>query len=103
MGGWVKLVVGMKEGTYCMEHWVLHVSHESWNTTSRTNDVLQADSHNTIKNTNFKREKENLCVFIKSQKYIILTNSHNFMKFGATWMCHEDFIFEVKIVFQNMC
>ena len=22
MGGWVSLVVGTKEGTYCMEHWV---------------------------------------------------------------------------------
>ena len=40
-GGWVNLVVGIKEGTYCcMEHWVLHVNSESWNTTSKTNDVL---------------------------------------------------------------
>ena len=22
LGGWVSLVVGIKEGTYCMEHWV---------------------------------------------------------------------------------
>jgi len=24
VGGWVSLVMGIKEGTYCMEHWVLH-------------------------------------------------------------------------------
>ena len=31
--GWVSLVVGIKEGTHCMEHWVLYVNNESWNTT----------------------------------------------------------------------
>ena len=40
MGGWVSLVMFIKEGTYCMEHWVLYANNESWNTTSKTNDVL---------------------------------------------------------------
>lgn len=31
-GGWVSLGVGIKEGTYCMEHWVLYINNESWNT-----------------------------------------------------------------------
>lgn len=34
------LVMGIKEGTDCMEHWVLHVNNESWNTASKINDVL---------------------------------------------------------------
>ena len=38
-GEWVGLVVGIKEGTYCMEHWVLYINNESWNTASKTNDV----------------------------------------------------------------
>ena len=37
--GWVSLVVGIKEGMYCMEHQVLYASNESWSTTSKTNDV----------------------------------------------------------------
>jgi len=36
-------VMGIKEGMYCMEHWVLYVNNESWNTTSKTNDVLYGD------------------------------------------------------------
>ena len=32
-GGWVNLVMGIKEGMYCMEHWVLYTNNESWNTT----------------------------------------------------------------------
>lgn len=32
VGGWVKLVVGIKEGTYFMEHWVWCISNEFWNT-----------------------------------------------------------------------
>ena len=43
VGGWVSLVVGIKEGTYCMEHWVLYANNESWNTTSKINDVLYGD------------------------------------------------------------
>lgn len=38
--GWVSLVVGVKEGPCCVEHWVLHLKNESWNTTSKTKDVL---------------------------------------------------------------
>ena len=32
MGRWVSLVVGIKEGMYCMELWVLYINNESWNT-----------------------------------------------------------------------
>ena len=31
-------MVGIKEGTYYMEHWVLYINNESWNTASKTND-----------------------------------------------------------------
>ena len=34
---------------YWMEHWVLYANNESWNTTSKINDVLYGDEHNTIK------------------------------------------------------
>ena len=30
--GWVSLVVGIKEVTYCMEHWVWCINNESWST-----------------------------------------------------------------------
>ena len=30
--GWVSLVVGIKEDTYCMEHWVWCINKEFWNT-----------------------------------------------------------------------
>ena len=43
VGGWVSLVVGIMQGTYCMEHWVLYANNESWNTASKTNDVLYDD------------------------------------------------------------
>ena len=43
-GEWMRwLVMGIKEGMYCMEHWVLCANNESWNTTSKTNDVLYGD------------------------------------------------------------
>ena len=42
-GGWDMLVMGSEEGMHCMEHWVLYASNESWNTTSKTNDVLYGD------------------------------------------------------------
>ena len=32
VGGWVSLVVGIKEGMYCMEHWVWCINNEFWNT-----------------------------------------------------------------------
>ena len=38
-----RLVMGSKEGTYRMEHWVLNANNESWNTTTKTNDVLYGD------------------------------------------------------------
>ena len=32
LGGWVSLVVGIKECMDCMERWVWCISNESWNT-----------------------------------------------------------------------
>ena len=40
VGEWVILVMGIKEGMCCNEHWVLHANNESWNTTSKSNEVL---------------------------------------------------------------
>ena len=37
------LVMGSKEGTYCMVHWVLYATNESSNFTSETGDVLYGD------------------------------------------------------------
>ena len=31
VGGWVSLAVGIKEGTYCMDHWVWRINNEFWN------------------------------------------------------------------------
>ena len=39
-GGTGNQVIGIKEGTCCDEHWVLCVTDELLNTTSKTNDVL---------------------------------------------------------------
>ena len=41
--GWGYLVIGIKEDMYCMEHWALYAYNESWNTTSKTNEVLYSD------------------------------------------------------------
>lgn len=38
--GWVKWVVGMKEGACCDEHWVMYVSVESLSSTPETNIAL---------------------------------------------------------------
>ena len=43
VGDWARTVRGIKEGIYCMEHWVLYANNESWNTTSKGNDVLYGD------------------------------------------------------------
>ena len=43
VGEWDRLVMGNKEGTYCMVHWVLHATNESSNFTSETRDVLYGD------------------------------------------------------------
>ena len=40
---WDRLVMGIKEGTYCMLHWVLYATNESSNFTSETRDVLDGD------------------------------------------------------------
>ena len=39
-GGWDRLVIGIKEGTYGMVQWVLYASNESWNFTSKTGCTL---------------------------------------------------------------
>ena len=38
-----RLVMGSKEGTYCMVHWVLYATNESLNFTSENRDVLYVD------------------------------------------------------------
>ena len=40
MGGWGNWVIGIKEGTWWDEHWVLNTTDQSLKTTSETNDVL---------------------------------------------------------------
>ena len=35
-------VMGIKEGTYCNEHWLLYTNNESWEITSKTK-VLYSD------------------------------------------------------------
>ena len=42
-GDWDRPVMGIKEGTYCMVHWVLHANNESWNIASKAGDVLYGD------------------------------------------------------------
>ena len=36
-------VMGSKEGTYCMLHWVLYTTNEASNFTSESGDVLYGD------------------------------------------------------------
>ena len=43
VGDWDRPVMGIKEGTYYMVHWVLYANSESWNITSKTGDVLYVD------------------------------------------------------------
>ena len=43
VGEWDRPVMGGKEGTYCMVHWVLYASNEPWKFTSKTRDVLYSD------------------------------------------------------------
>ena len=40
---WDRPLMGIKEGTYCMEPWVLAANKESWNTPSKANDVVYGD------------------------------------------------------------
>ena len=40
VGEWDRLVMGSKEGTYCMVHWVLYATNEASNFTSESGDVL---------------------------------------------------------------
>ena len=43
VGEWDRLVMGSKEGMYCMVHWLLYVTNEASNFTSETGDVLYGD------------------------------------------------------------
>ena len=43
VGDWDRPVMGIKEGTYCMVNWVLRANNESWNTTSKTKDILYGE------------------------------------------------------------
>ena len=43
VGDWNRPVMGIKEGTYSMVHWVLYINNESRDTKSKTNDVLHGD------------------------------------------------------------
>ena len=40
VGDWASRVMGIKEGTYCMVHWVLYTANESWNTTLETKHIV---------------------------------------------------------------
>jgi len=40
VGGWGNWVMGIKEGTWCDEHWVLYATDESLNSTPETNKTL---------------------------------------------------------------
>ena len=42
-GEWDRPVMGSKEGTYCMVHWVLYATNESSNFTSITRGILYDD------------------------------------------------------------
>ena len=39
-GGWGNCVMGIKEGMWCHEHWVLYATDESLNSTHETNNIL---------------------------------------------------------------
>ena len=43
VGGWASPMMGINEGMYYMEHWVLHTNNKPWHTTSKTNEVLYGD------------------------------------------------------------
>ena len=43
VGEWDRLVMGSREGTYSMLHWVLYATNESLNFPSKSRDVLYDD------------------------------------------------------------
>ena len=43
VGEWDRLLMGSKEGTYCMVHWVLYATNEALNFASESGDVLYGD------------------------------------------------------------
>ena len=43
VGEWGSLVMGSKEGTFCMVHWVLYATNGASNFTSESGEVLFGD------------------------------------------------------------
>ena len=43
LGEWDSLVMGSREGTYCMVHWVLYATNEASNFALESGDVLYGD------------------------------------------------------------
>lgn len=44
VGGWASLVVGIKEGMYCVEHWVKCIfNNEFWNTHTHTQNKIKKE------------------------------------------------------------
>ena len=57
VGKWVRPVKGVKKGRYCMEHWLLYANSESWDTTSKVNDVRYGD-YRIVKKKKKKKMKD---------------------------------------------
>ena len=53
MGEWAKWAMGIKEGTFRNEHWVLYVSDESQNSTTETNTTLYVNYLELKKKKNY--------------------------------------------------
>lgn len=75
MEKWVGLVMGSKEGTYCVEYWVLYLNNDSWNTILKTNDVMYDDKHNTIKNKTLSFQ-DSFCI----GKWLLQDSEHDCSK-----------------------
>ena len=47
---WDRMVMGIKGGTYCMEHWVLYANNESWDITKTkyANNEFEIMNHGTL-------------------------------------------------------
>ena len=43
VGEWDGLMMGSREGTYCMVHWVVYASNEASNFASESRDILYDD------------------------------------------------------------
>ena len=85
--------MGLKEGTYCDEYWVLYVSDESLNSTPKTNITLYANwslRKNLKKENKTKKKQTKNCDFGKIccytskfkqiREYIHMTWSRGWLK-----------------------